>query len=132
VSWLRRLAACLPTRRPGFDPGSVHVGFVVNKVALGQVFSPSTSVFPCQFHSTGAPLLGKGQKNKGKSSGDKNGVRECWLLAKNGFCWQDFCVSVTHTTRNSKVVPKHTMTNAHTAASQCSTFTLNLVFLHIN
>jgi hypothetical protein len=25
-------------------------------------FSPSSSVFPCQFHSTGAPLLGKGQK----------------------------------------------------------------------
>jgi hypothetical protein len=25
-------------------------------------FPPSTSVFPCQFHSTGAPLLGKGQK----------------------------------------------------------------------
>jgi hypothetical protein len=38
------------------------VGFVVEKLALGQVFSPSTSVFPCQFHSTGAPLLGKGQK----------------------------------------------------------------------
>jgi hypothetical protein len=38
------------------------VGFVVDKVALGQVFSPSPSVFPCQFHSTGAPLLGKGQK----------------------------------------------------------------------
>jgi hypothetical protein len=38
------------------------VGFAVDKVALGQVFRPSTSVFPCQFHSTGAPLLGKGQK----------------------------------------------------------------------
>jgi hypothetical protein len=38
------------------------VGFVVDKVALGQVFTPSTSVFSCQFHSTGAPLLGKGQK----------------------------------------------------------------------
>jgi hypothetical protein len=25
-------------------------------------FCPSTSVFPCQFHSTGAPLLGNGQK----------------------------------------------------------------------
>jgi hypothetical protein len=25
-------------------------------------FFPSTSVFHCQFHSTGAPLLGKGQK----------------------------------------------------------------------
>jgi hypothetical protein len=38
------------------------VGFVVDKVALGQVFPPSTWVFPSQFHSTGAPLLGKGQK----------------------------------------------------------------------
>jgi hypothetical protein len=28
----------LPPRRPGFDPGSVHVGFVVDKEALGQVF----------------------------------------------------------------------------------------------
>jgi hypothetical protein len=25
-------------------------------------FSPSTSVFPCQFHSTGAPLLGRTKK----------------------------------------------------------------------
>jgi hypothetical protein len=38
------------------------VGFVVDKVALGQVSSPSSSVFPCQFLSTGATLLGKGQK----------------------------------------------------------------------
>jgi hypothetical protein len=35
------------------------VGFVVDKVTMGQVFSPSTWVFPCRFHSTGAPLLGK-------------------------------------------------------------------------
>jgi hypothetical protein len=38
------------------------VGFVEDKVALGQVFSPSTLVFPCQFHSTGAPLHGKTEK----------------------------------------------------------------------
>jgi hypothetical protein len=38
------------------------VGFVVDKVALGQVFSPSTSVLPCQFHSTGAQLQGKTKK----------------------------------------------------------------------
>jgi hypothetical protein len=30
---------------------------VVGKVALGQVFFTELSVFPCQFHSTGAPLL---------------------------------------------------------------------------
>jgi hypothetical protein len=28
----------------------------------GAGFSPSTSVFPCQFHSTGAPLHGKTKK----------------------------------------------------------------------
>jgi hypothetical protein len=44
VPWLRRLAARLPPRRPGFDPGSVHVGFVVDKVALGQV-SPRILLF---------------------------------------------------------------------------------------
>ena len=40
----------------------VNVGFVVDKVALGQGFSPSTSVFPCQYHSTGATLLVKMKK----------------------------------------------------------------------
>jgi len=34
------------TAEAWFAPGSVHVGFVVGKVALGQVFSPSSSVFP--------------------------------------------------------------------------------------
>jgi hypothetical protein len=59
MPWLRRLVAGLSPRRPGFDPWLLHVGFMVDKVALGQVFPPSTSVFSCQFHSTGAPLLGK-------------------------------------------------------------------------
>jgi hypothetical protein len=47
VPWLRWLVAGLPLRRSGFDPGSVHVGFVGDKVAQGQVFFPRTSVFPC-------------------------------------------------------------------------------------
>jgi hypothetical protein len=38
------------------------VEFVVNKVALRQVFLPGISVFPFQFHSTGAPLQGKTKK----------------------------------------------------------------------
>jgi hypothetical protein len=45
---LKRLVAGFPPRRPGIEPGSVHVGFVVDKVALGQVFSKYFG-FPCQF-----------------------------------------------------------------------------------
>jgi hypothetical protein len=37
-----------PPRRPGFDPGSGQVGFVVDKVALGQVFSEYFG-FLCQY-----------------------------------------------------------------------------------
>jgi hypothetical protein len=32
--------------RSGFDPTPVHVGFIVDEVSVGQVFSPSTSLFP--------------------------------------------------------------------------------------
>jgi hypothetical protein len=39
----------------------MHVGFVVDKVALGQVFARVLR-FSCQFHSTGATLLGKMKK----------------------------------------------------------------------
>jgi hypothetical protein len=36
---LKRLVTGFPPRRPSFDPGSCQVGFEVDKVALGQVFS---------------------------------------------------------------------------------------------
>jgi hypothetical protein len=42
---LRRLAAGLSLRRSGFNPGSVNVGFMVDKVALGG-FSPEYFSFP--------------------------------------------------------------------------------------
>jgi hypothetical protein len=38
VLWLRWLVAALSKRRPGLAPGSFYTGFVVDKVALGQVF----------------------------------------------------------------------------------------------
>jgi hypothetical protein len=49
IGRLRRLAAGLPPRRPGFDPGSVRVVFVVDKVALGQVFPRVLRFSPVSF-----------------------------------------------------------------------------------
>jgi hypothetical protein len=37
-------------------------GIYSGQSGMGQVFPPSTSVFPCKFHSTGAPLHGKAKK----------------------------------------------------------------------
>jgi hypothetical protein len=56
VPWLRRLVTGLSPRRPGFNPGSVHVGFVVDAVALEQVFLQVLRF------STGALLLEKMKK----------------------------------------------------------------------
>ena len=44
MPWLRWLVAGLSLYMPGFSPMLVHVGFVVNRVAQGQVFSPVSIV----------------------------------------------------------------------------------------
>jgi hypothetical protein len=49
------------TAKARVDPESVHVGFVVDKVALGQVFSEYFG-FSCQFHFSGVPLKWKNRK----------------------------------------------------------------------
>jgi hypothetical protein len=55
--WLRQLVVGLSPRRPVFHPRPAHVRFVVDKVKLGLVLSPSMSGSPGQYHSTGAPYL---------------------------------------------------------------------------
>ena len=54
VTWLRRSVASLSPRRLVFDPRSVHVRFVVEKVSVGQVPVP-VLLFPPV--STVPPLL---------------------------------------------------------------------------
>jgi hypothetical protein len=48
LPYLRGLFAGFQLRRPRFEVGPGHAGFVVDKVALGQVFSKNFG-FPCQF-----------------------------------------------------------------------------------
>jgi hypothetical protein len=51
VLWLRRLVVDLILWRPWFASGSVHVGFVVDKVAPGQVFLRVIRILlPISFH----------------------------------------------------------------------------------
>jgi hypothetical protein len=45
----KKLVAGFPPRRPGFRHGFSRVGFVVDKVALGQVFSEYFSLHSTNF-----------------------------------------------------------------------------------
>jgi len=49
VPWLRQLFASLSLQRPGLNPRSVHVGFLVERVTLGQVFVPVLHFFHSQY-----------------------------------------------------------------------------------
>jgi hypothetical protein len=66
-TWKGRAMAQAVSRRPPTTEARVRspvspCGICGGQSGTGTGFSSSTSVFPCQFHSTGAPLLGKGQK----------------------------------------------------------------------
>jgi hypothetical protein len=63
VPWLRTLVACIPPRRPGIDPVSDRVGFVVEKVTLGQVYPRVLRFSPVNFNSPVLQLLGKIKEN---------------------------------------------------------------------
>jgi hypothetical protein len=47
----------LPTAAARVRAGSGHVGFVVDKVALGQVFSKFFGFAPANFHSTNCSTI---------------------------------------------------------------------------
>jgi hypothetical protein len=56
VPQLRLLAAGFPPRRSGLDPGSSHVGSMVARVALGQIFAECSS-FLCLFSFIIRPVI---------------------------------------------------------------------------
>jgi hypothetical protein len=64
VPWLTRLVASLSLRRPGFDPRSDHVGFVVDKVTLRQVFFPEYFGFSLSVRLHRCSITRKKEKRK--------------------------------------------------------------------
>jgi hypothetical protein len=52
-----------PTAEARFRSWVSPCGICGGPHGTGTGFSSSTAIFPCQFHSPGAPLLGKGQNN---------------------------------------------------------------------
>lgn len=43
-------------RRPGFNPRTIHVEYVVDRLALGQLFLRISPVLSSQYHSTDVPF----------------------------------------------------------------------------
>jgi hypothetical protein len=67
MSKLRQLVATFSPWRPGFMPRLVHTGFVVDKVALGQVFVRvlwffHVSIIPLMFHIHSCIMWGIGSR----------------------------------------------------------------------
>jgi hypothetical protein len=68
----QRLVAGLSSRRTGLNPGSVHVGFAVDKMALGQGFPRVHPFSPVSFIP---PVLHYTEKRKKKTNNLKAAVR---------------------------------------------------------
>jgi hypothetical protein len=76
VPWLSLVAGLSP-RRPVFDPGSVHVGIVVDKVALGQVFLRVLRFSPVSFITPVLHYNGKAEKTSSSSQGCTISLQGC-------------------------------------------------------
>ena len=82
--WRRQLIAVLSP--PEFNPRSVHVRCVLDKMALGQVFLPELQFFPCKYRFTIAPHSSSSihfsyQKDQGVDPGNlpkSSSLSEVW------------------------------------------------------
>jgi hypothetical protein len=104
--WLRMLVAGLSKRRPGFVPGSVHVGFVVDKEAG---FPTSASAVTCQNHFT-VILPPYSYIMRGMNTRSVGGRRSETLAEQHDIfqCYTNTSLSVSKWTRSHRHVHKAT------------------------
>jgi len=93
--WLSRLVASLSPRRSGFNPRSVQVRFVVDRVVLGQVFLPvfrvsHLSIIPPVLHIHLQVRVARTRRTNRRSLG---AFRKAVLFRKPGSVWSR-CVPV--------------------------------------
>jgi hypothetical protein len=69
LQWCRRIIAYFTPWAHGFDPGLIHVKFVVNKVALKQSFLLEEQVFLRQNYSTYVPFPSLSEHNSCQKDG---------------------------------------------------------------
>ena len=77
------MVADLSSRRVGFYTRSVRLGFVVDRVALGQISSPRTSVFPWQYHSTSATYQKDKRSKPGNLPKNQRSLGNLAILGRN-------------------------------------------------
>jgi hypothetical protein len=83
MAMAQAVSHCLSLWRPGFAPRSVHVGFVVDKVALGQVLFQVLRFLPSITFHSGSILIYITWKMKNKPTDGYNSETYSHLFDMN-------------------------------------------------
>jgi hypothetical protein len=101
VPWLRRLVAGLSPQRPGFDHGSAHMGFVLDKAFPPEYFCfPPVNCIPSVLHYLEKRkkriIFITGLHNKPQGCGCVRSICCGALTTKKHVANVTFCVTVKH------------------------------------